>query len=130
VVAQIEAGREIRVLRLTISVDVGTVINPDGVASQIEGGAIQACSWALKEAVSFDQERVSSDSWESYPILRFSEVPAVDVAIMPSDAPSLGAGEAALGPTAAAIGNAVARALGLRVRDLPLTAQRITQLLL
>jgi nicotinate dehydrogenase subunit B len=123
VVARIEAGREIRVLRLTISVDVGTVINPDGVASQIEGGAIQACSWALKEAVSFDQERVTSDSWENYPILRFSEVPAVDVAIMPSDAPSLGAGEAALGPT-------VARALGLRVRDLPLTAQRITQLLL
>ena len=130
VVAEIEAGREIRAVRLTISVDVGTVINPDGAANQIEGGAIQACSWALKEEVAFDRERVTSDSWESYPILRFSEVPAVDVAIMPSDAPSLGAGEAALGPTAAAIGNAVARALGVRARDLPLTAQRITGLLL
>lgn len=130
VVAEIEAGREIRAVRLTISVDVGTVINPDGVVNQIEGGAIQACSWALKEEVAFDRERVTSDNWEAYPILRFSEVPAVDVAIMPSDAPALGAGEAALGPTAAAIANAVARALGVRARELPLTAQRITQLLL
>ncbi|MFS0756695.1 molybdopterin cofactor-binding domain-containing protein [Noviherbaspirillum sp. 1P10PC] len=130
VVAEIEAGQEIRAVRLTISVDVGTVINPDGVINQIEGGAIQACSWALKEEVAFDDERVTSDSWETYPILRFSEVPAVDVAIMPSNAPSLGAGEAALGPTAAALANAVARALGVRVRELPLTAQRITRLLL
>jgi CO/xanthine dehydrogenase Mo-binding subunit len=130
VVAEIEAGQEIRAVRLTISVDVGTVINPDGVINQIEGGAIQACSWALKEEVAFDDKRVTSDSWDTYPILRFSEVPAVDVAIMPSTAPSLGAGEAALGPTAAALGNAVARALGVRVRTLPLTAQRITQLLL
>ena len=117
------------VKRLTISVDLGTVINPDGVKNQIEGGAIQACSWTLKEAVSFDSERVTSDSWEAYPILRFSEVPAVDVGIISGDGPALGAGEASLGPTAAAIGNAVARTLGLRVRDLPITAERIQQLL-
>ena len=129
VVAEIEAGRDIVVKRLTISVDLGTVINPDGVRNQIEGGAIQACSWTLKEAVSFDSERVTSDSWEAYPILRFSEVPAVDVGIIAGDGPALGAGEASLGPTAAAIGNAVARTLGLRVRDLPITAERITNLL-
>lgn len=125
VVAEVEAGARIRVKRLTIVVDVGVAVNPDGVVSQIEGGAIQATSWTLKEAVRFDRERILSDSWERYPILRFSEVPAVDVEIVASDAPSLGAGEAALGPTAAAIGNAVHDALGLRMRDLPMTAERI-----
>ena len=129
VVAEIEAGVEVVVKRLTIAVDVGTVINPDGVRNQVEGGAIQACSWALKEAVRFDAERVTSDSWDSYPVLRFSEVPAVDVGIIAGDGPALGAGEASLGPTAAAIGNAVARALGLRVRSLPITAERIQQML-
>lgn len=129
-VAEIEAGREIVVRRLTISVDLGTVINPDGVKNQIEGGAIQACSWTLKEAVSFDSERVTSDSWEAYPILRFSEVPAVDVSIIAGDGPALGAGEASLGPTAAAIGNAVARTLGRRIRALPLTRERIMATLL
>lgn len=129
VVAEIEAGVDIMVRRLTIAVDVGTVINPDGVRNQIEGGAIQACSWTLKEAVRFDHERVTSDSWDSYPILRFSEVPAVDVGIVEGGGAALGAGEASLGPTAGAIGNAVARALGLRVRDLPITSERIRQML-
>lgn len=129
VVAEIEAGVDIMVRRLTISVDVGAAINPDGVRNQIEGGAIQACSWTLKEAVRFDAERVTSDSWDTYPILRFSEVPAVDVGILDGAGPPLGAGEASVGPTAAAIGNAVARALGLRVRALPITAERIQQLL-
>jgi len=129
VVAEIEAGVDVVVRRLTIAVDVGTVINPDGVRNQIEGGAIQACSWTLKEAVRFDSERVTSDSWDSYPVLRFSEVPAVDVGIVGGAGPALGAGEASLGPTAAAIGNAVARALGVRVRALPITSERIRQLL-
>ena len=130
VVAEIEAGRDIVVKRLVISVDLGTVINPDGVRNQIEGGAIQACSWTLKEAVRFDSERVTSDSWDSYPILRFSEVPKVEVNIIDGGGPSLGAGEGSLGPTAAAIGNAVARTLGLRVRDLPITAERLQRMLL
>lgn len=126
VVAEVEAGREIRVRRLVIAVDAGRVVNPDGVANQIEGGAVQAASWTLKEAVRFDRTRVTSDAWETYPILRFSEVPAVEVEILdrPEEASS-GAGEAALGPTAAAIGNAVFDALGVRVRDLPITAERI-----
>lgn len=130
VVAEIEADREIRVRRLTISVDVGLAINPDGVANQIEGGAIQATSWTLKEAVRFDGSRVTSDSWENYPILRFSEIPSVTIDIVPSEEPSVGAGEASLGPTAAAIANAVFDALGVRVRDLPLTAERIAAIAL
>lgn len=126
VVAEIEAGREIRVLRLVIAVDVGLAINPDGVANQIEGGAIQATSWTLKEQVRFDRMRITSSNWDDYPILRFSEVPAVEVELLsrPQE-PSLGAGEAAQGPTAAAIANAVFDALGVRVRDLPLTPERI-----
>ena len=120
VVAEVFAGATLRVRRLTIAVDVGRVINPDGVVNQIEGGAIQSTSWTLKEAA-----QTSHESWGDYPILRFSEVPAVDVLLMPSDAPSLGAGEASIGPTAAAIANALFDALGVRVRDLPLSPEHI-----
>jgi len=109
-----------------IAVDVGLVINPDGVANQIEGGAIQSTSWTLREAVRFDRARVTSDNWEDYPILRCSEAPAVEVEIVSRpEQPAAGAGEAAQGPTAAAIGNAVFDALGVRIRDLPLTGERI-----
>ena len=126
VIAEVEAEREIRVRRLVIAVDVGEVINPDGVTNQIEGGAIQATSWTLKEAVRFDRRRVTSDSWEAYPILRFSEVPAVEVEIVARpEEQAVGAGEASQGPTAAAIANAVSDALGVRVRDLPITPERI-----
>ena len=112
--------------RLAAAVDVGRVVNPDGVRNQIEGGAIQATSWTLKERVRFDRRRVTSGDWESYPILRFPEAPRVDVALVSRpDEPSVGAGEAAQGPTAAAIANAVADAIGVRVRDLPLTAERV-----
>jgi CO/xanthine dehydrogenase Mo-binding subunit len=126
VVAEVEAEREIRVRRLTIATDVGLVVNPDGVANQIEGGAVQATSWTLKEAVKFDPRRVTSTTWEEYPILRFSEVPAVDVEILnrPEER-AVGAGEGAQGPTGAAIANAVFDALGVRVRDLPITPERI-----
>ncbi len=115
-----------RVRRLVIAVDFGQPINPDGVANQIEGGAIQAASWTLKEAVRFDRTRLTSDSWEAYPILTFSEAPAVEVEVIARpDEPPLGAGEAAQGPTAAAIANAVYDALGARVRSLPITPERI-----
>ena len=109
-----------------IAVDAGLVINPDGAAFQIEGGAIQATSWTLKERVRFDRLNVTSDTWESYPILRFSEVPAVEVEFLAGRGnPALGVGECAQGPTAAAIANAVYDALGLRVRSLPLTADQL-----
>lgn len=126
VVAEVEAEHDIRVRRLTIVVDVGRVVNPDGVRNQIEGGATQATSWTLKERVRFDRRRVTSDDWERYPILRFSEAPQIDVEIISSPGlPSVGAGEAAQGPTTAAIANAVADAIGVRVRHLPLTADAV-----
>ncbi|WP_099021671.1 xanthine dehydrogenase family protein molybdopterin-binding subunit [Mycolicibacterium palauense] len=126
VVAEVEAIAEVRVRRLHIAVDAGLVINPDGAANQIEGGAIQATSWACKERVRFDGLTVTSDTWESYPILRFSEVPHVNVELMPHNGnPSLGVGEASQGPTVAAIANALYDALGVRVRTLPLTQEQI-----
>lgn len=125
VVAEIAAEEQIRVRRLTIAVDVGLAINPDGVINQIEGGAIQATSWALKEAVRFDDQRITSDSWEAYPILRFTEVPEVDTFLIPSAHPPVGAGEASIGPAVGAIANAVFSALGARVRELPITNDRI-----
>jgi CO/xanthine dehydrogenase Mo-binding subunit len=122
VIAEIEGAEDICVRRLTIAADVGEVINPDGVTNQIEGGAIQATSWVLKERVRFDRQRILSDTWTSYPILRFSEVPEVQVELIQRpDSEPLGAGEAAHGPVTAAIANAVFDALGVRVRDLPIT---------
>jgi CO/xanthine dehydrogenase Mo-binding subunit len=126
VVADVEATDDVRVHRLTVAVDVGRVVNPDGVRNQIEGGAVQAASWTLRERVRFDRSRITSDDWESYPILRFGEVPEVVVHLLDRpDQPSLGAGEAAQGPTAGAIANAVAAAVGVRVRDLPITSEAV-----
>ena len=126
VAARIVAEQAVRVLDLSIAADVGLAINPDGVANQLEGGALQSCSWTLKEEVRFTPDRVTTRSWADYPILAFSETPSVSVSLIerPGE-PSLGAGEAAQGPTAAALGNAVFDALGLRVRRLPITPQRI-----
>jgi CO/xanthine dehydrogenase Mo-binding subunit len=126
VVAEIEGAEDISVKRLTIAVDVGEAINPDGVINQIEGGAIQATSWVLKERVRFDHARITSNSWTEYPILRFSEVPEVQVEVLSRpDMEPVGAGEAAHGPVTAAIANAVFDALGLRVRNLPITRERL-----
>jgi nicotinate dehydrogenase subunit B len=126
VVADVEADTEIRVRRMTVAVDVGRVVNPDGVRNQIEGGAVQAASWTLRERVRFNRSRITSDDWETYPILRFGEVPEVDVHLVDRrHEPSLGAGEAAQGPTAGAIANAVAAAVGVRVRDLPITGEAV-----
>lgn len=126
VAVRIVAGVSIRVLDISIAADVGLVINPDGVANQLEGGAIQSCSWTLKEELHFTRQEITTRSWEDYPVLSFSETPAVTVALIDQpEQPSLGAGEASQGPTAAAIGNAVFDALGLRVRQLPITPERI-----
>ena len=131
VVAEVEVDEQVRLRRVWAAVDAGLVINPDGAANQIEGGIIQAASWTLKEGVRFADGRVASDSWESYPILHFSEVPEIDIRFIEArHQPTLGLGEASLGPTAAAIGNAVARTLGRRIRALPLTRERIMATLL
>ncbi|MGY4603144.1 CO/xanthine dehydrogenase Mo-binding subunit [Bradyrhizobium sp. USDA 4474] len=125
-IAEIESAEDIRVRRLTLAVDVGEAINPDGVINQIEGGAIQATSWVLKERVRFDRTHITSTSWTDYPILTFSEVPAVDVEIIQrSEIEPVGAGEAAHGPVTAAIANAVQDCLGIRIRNLPITRDKI-----
>jgi CO/xanthine dehydrogenase Mo-binding subunit len=122
VIAEIEGAEDVRVRKLTLAVDVGEAINPDGVINQIEGGAIQATSWVLKERVRFDRQRITSTSWSDYPVLRFSEVPDVEVELIQrSEIDPVGAGEAAHGPVTAAIANAVFDALGVRVRRLPIT---------
>jgi CO/xanthine dehydrogenase Mo-binding subunit len=121
-IAEIEGDEEIRVRKLTLAVDVGEAINPDGVINQIEGGAIQATSWVLKERVRFDRSRITSNSWTEYPILRFSEVPEVEVEVIQrAEIDPVGAGEAAHGPVTASIANAVFDCLGVRVRNLPIT---------
>jgi CO/xanthine dehydrogenase Mo-binding subunit len=115
---------DVRIERVTAAVDCGQIVNPDGVKNQIEGGILQSASWTLYEHVQFDQQRIRSFDWSSYPIMRFSQVPLkVDVHLINRPgAPFLGAGEASQGPTSAAIANAIADATGRRVRSLPLAA--------
>ncbi|PPK88480.1 CO/xanthine dehydrogenase Mo-binding subunit [Neolewinella xylanilytica] len=116
----------LRVLRLVGAIDAGQTINPDGLRNQTEGGMIQSASWTTLEEVKWNTNGIVSLDWETYPILRFPEVPEVSVSILDRPgAPPLGAGEAAQGPTAAAIANAVFRATGTRVRDLPITAAKV-----
>ncbi|MEM7363184.1 MAG: molybdopterin cofactor-binding domain-containing protein [Pseudomonadota bacterium] len=111
-----------------IVADAGRVVDPDGLRNQLEGGFIQSASWSLKEAVTFDRYGTTSTNWDSYPILKFSEIPTVNIDLIDHPAlPSLGAGEALHGPTPAAIANAIAHATGIRVRQIPLTSDAIRQ---
>lgn len=122
VIARVRVDEQVRVLNLDLAVDVGMVVDLDGVINQIEGGAVQSVSWSTKEQVTFDREAITSNEWLTYPVLRFSEVPELRVHVIDRpDEPPLGAGEAAQGPVAAALANAVFDALGVRVRELPLT---------
>ena len=130
VVTEVEVEAAPRVTRAWAAVDVGLVVNPDGVINQIEGGIIQAASMTLKEEVTFDHERITSRSWDGYPVMKFSEAPLVEVMLLNrTDLPPVGAGEGATGPTAAAIANAVAMATGARVRDMPITRERVISVL-
>jgi nicotinate dehydrogenase subunit B len=132
VVAEVEVEESVRLLRVWCAADAGFVINPDGALNQLEGNIMQAASWALKEGVRLDNVGIASRDWEGYPVLRFSEVPETFVELLDpaADLPPLGIGEASGGPAVAAIGNAVAHALGARIRDLPLTRERIMAALL
>jgi len=129
VVAEVEVDSSsgiVRVTRAWAAVDAGLAINPDGIVNQIEGGLIQSASWTLKEALKVDRSGIQTKSWIDYPILRFSEVPAVEVEVIQRPAEdSLGVGEGAQGPTAAAIANAFAAATGRRLRDIPFTPERV-----
>ena len=127
-VAEVEATESVRVRRIVVAVDVGQVVNMDGVRNQIEGGAVQAVSWTLKEQVRFGRDGITSLNWETYPILRFSETPQVDVVVINRPGlPVVGAGECVAGPVAGAIANGLCAAIGVRVRALPLTAENVVQ---
>ncbi|MCP9198495.1 molybdopterin-dependent oxidoreductase [Gramella sp. GC03-9] len=101
-------------------IDSGECINPDGLKNQTEGGMIQSASWTLLEQVKWDANGITSLDWETYPMLRFEEIPVVEVEVIDRpEMPPLGAGEAAQGPSAAAVVNAISAATGNRLRDLP-----------
>lgn len=129
VVVELDVDREsgaIRLRRAVIAGDAGQVVDPDGLANQLEGGVVQAASWTLKERVRFDRRRVTSVDWERYPILTFPEAPEVETVLLDHpDLPSLGAGEATQGPAAGAIANALFAAAGVRLRRIPFTPDRV-----
>ena len=130
VAVELEVEREtgqIRLLSCVAADDSGEIVNPDGVRNQIEGGIVQSASWTLREAVTFDETRITSLDWSTYPILRFGDLPErIEVHLIdrPRE-PFLGTGESAQGPTAAAIANALASATGVRLRELPFTRRNI-----
>jgi nicotinate dehydrogenase subunit B len=129
VVAEVEVNKEsgvVAVKRVIVAHDCGLVVNPDGVKNQIEGNVMQGVSRTLFEEVQFDQQSVTNTNWSSYRTLRFHEIPDVDIVLL--DRPELGflgAGEPSIIPIPAAISNAIFDATGARVRDIPLTAERV-----
>jgi nicotinate dehydrogenase subunit B len=131
IVATVEVDEDVRVKSIWCAADAGLVVNPDGAINQIEGGIIQALSWTLKEEVRLNSEGQLPATWDDYPILRFSEVPEVNVHLVSTnDVVTLGVGEVAVGPATAALGNAISNALGQRFRELPLSRERIAAALL
>jgi CO/xanthine dehydrogenase Mo-binding subunit len=127
----VDAGSgAIAVRRVVCAHDCGLIVNPNALQNQIEGAITQTLSRALHEEVTFDASRVTSVDWESYPILRFPELPAIEVILVNRpDQPVWGAGEAAAVPVASALGNAIFDATGVRVRRVPFTRARIVQAL-
>jgi nicotinate dehydrogenase subunit B len=114
-------GDGIRVRRVVTACDAGTVVNPDGLRNQLEGGTLQGLSRALYERVRVGPGGIESRDWRSYPVLRFAEVPDLEtVLVNRPGSPPLGAGEASTPVTPAALANAVWAATGVRVRELPL----------
>jgi nicotinate dehydrogenase subunit B len=121
-----KATGDVSVTRVVAGQDSGLMINPDGVRHQIHGNVIQSTSRALMEEVSFDRTSVTAREWGAYPIIKFPEVPEIDVLMLPrQDQPPLGVGESASVPSAAAIANAIFDATGVRFRELPFTPERI-----
>jgi CO/xanthine dehydrogenase Mo-binding subunit len=116
----------VQVKRIVVAQDCGLIINPDGVKNQIEGNVIQSLSRALKEEVQFDETRITSVDWQTYPILTFSEVPEIEIVLIDRpDQPALGVGEPSTVTTAAAVANAIFDATGIRIRQTPFTPERL-----
>jgi nicotinate dehydrogenase subunit B len=131
--AEVEVDRtsgSVQVLRIVCAQDIGMMINPDNVHAQVEGNILQTISRVLSEEVLFDQERVTSLDWSSYPILTFPDVPVLDIDLIDRRfEKSTGAGEAATAPVPAAIANAIYDATGVRLRQVPFTASRVKEAL-
>lgn len=131
VVAAVEVDDAVRVTDIWCAVDAGLVINPDGLVNQVEGNIVQAISWTLIEEARFGEDGVASLDWQSYPVIRFRDIPEIRVELVDASGQDpLGVGECAGGPAATAIGNAVAHALGTRIRDMPMTRERIIEALM
>jgi CO/xanthine dehydrogenase Mo-binding subunit len=129
--AEVEVDAEVKLVRLWCACDGGLIVNPDGAKNQMEGGMVMAASWALKEQVKLGGAGIASTTWDDYPILRFSEVPPIEVELLNTRDPRpYGLGEVSQGPVMAAIGNAVAHALAARIRDLPMTREKVAAALL
>ena len=120
------ATGEVRVARVVVAHDCGLVINPDGVRNQVEGNVIQGIGRSLHEAVHWDDAAVTTLTWETYRVVTFPEVPEIDIVLIDRpDQPPWGAGEPAICPVTAAIGNAIFAATGARLRDVPFTPERV-----
>jgi len=128
-IADVEVNRstgKVRVTKVTVAHDCGIIVNPDGLRNQIEGNIIQGCSRALMEEVNFDATSVTNLNWNTYPILKFSEVPEVDIVLINHlELPPMGGGEASTTAVAGAIGNAIFDAVGIRLRQVPFTPERV-----
>jgi len=124
------ASGEIAVRRICCAHDCGLMVNPDAVRAQVEGNLLQTLSRTLYEETTFDRSRVTSVDWASYRLLRFPQVPRLEIALIDRpELPPLGAGEAASTPVPAALANAVFDATGVRLRSVPFTAARVKALL-
>jgi CO/xanthine dehydrogenase Mo-binding subunit len=128
-VAEIELDKstgEVKVRKITLAHDCGLVVNPDGLKNQIEGNIIQGVSRALLEEVQFDSSGQKNLDWGSYPVIRFDQVPDIEIVLINRpEMPPLGGGEPSIVPVTAAIGNAIFDATGVRLRRSPFTPQRV-----
>jgi nicotinate dehydrogenase subunit B len=128
-IAEVEVDRptgKITVQKVTLAQDCGLIVNPDGVKNQIEGNVIQGVSRTLLEEVKFEASGIKSLDWASYPILHFPDIPEIDtVLINHVDMPPNGSGEPSIVPVPAAIANAVFDAVGVRLREVPMTPERV-----
>ena len=117
---------KIAVKQVTIAHDCGLIVNPDGIRNQIEGNIIQGVSRTLFEELRFDASGIKSLDWVSYPVLHFPDIPAIDIVLINRpEMASLGGGEAAIVSIPASINNAVFDAVGVRLREIPMTPDRV-----
>jgi isoquinoline 1-oxidoreductase len=117
------AGHNLRVLRVTQGFECGAILNPDNLRNQIEGAVLQGLGGALREQIAFADGKITNPSFATYPVTRFSDVPAIEVVLLDrKDLPSVGGGETPIVGIAPAVANALFQATGKRVRSMPLLA--------